>query len=319
MTTDPTPRHTAQDDLKVLFLGAEFLRPLWAPDIAVPVAIDLCQPLEAQLAPHADAHFAYAMNTAPARVPALHAARDRCRQLGIPTVWHTIEDPNSFGAFVAQAEGFDLVCTSDGVCVPDYARRYPGATVRWVPLAAQPAIHVPRPVAPDAADFVLIANWYTNDARRTGVATVVDPVLEAGYTLHLYAYAQPAWPARYRRVWRGATSYLEVARWYPTGRVALGLNNQARGTQMTSMRTFEALACGKPMIAASSEAYAALGFRDAVHFVWSRSREETLDAAFQLLRHPEGAAAMAARGRDEVLAHHTYRHRLQTIREALGV
>lgn len=313
--------------MKVLFLGADFMLPYWRPEIHEPIAVNLHEPLEAQIAPHRDAAFAYAMNTVGGdNTPLLHAARDLCRREGIRTVWHTVEDPNSFGTFFQQAAEFDLICTSDEVMIPRYRDWYPEAHVIWLPMAAQPALHQTRPIAPDATDLVLIANWYTNDARLAAVRTLLDPLLEAGFSLSLYAYAHPAWPEKYRRWWRGATSCYDVAAYYPHGRIALGMNNQAWGTAMCSMRTFEVLACGKPFLSFHSDAYEPLGFVNAGpdfdrngHFIWVSTAAGAIRAAENLFALPEVAAEIAARGRQFVLAHHTYAHRLHTIREALGV
>jgi spore maturation protein CgeB len=306
--------------VKVLFLGADFMLPYWRPEIKEPVAVNLHEPLEAQITPHRDAAFAYAMNTVGGEnVPKLWAARDLCRQLGIRTVWHSMEDPNSFGTFAAQAEGFDVIATTDTEKIPAYLELYPSAKVIWLPLAAQPTMHQPRPTAPDATDLILIANWYTNDARLAAVRTLLDPLLEAGFSLSLYAYAHPAWPEKYRRWWRGATSCYDVVAYYPNGRIALGMNNQAWGTAMCSMRTFEVLACGKPFLSFHSDAYERLGFVNGEHFIWSASRAETEREAAHLILNSGDAQAMADRGREFVLEHHTYSHRLHAIREALGV
>lgn len=309
--------------MKVLFLGAEFMLPYWRPEIEELVAVNLQEPVEAQIEPHTDAAFAYAMNTMGGEnVPKLQAARQYCQRHGIRTIWHTIEDPNSWGTFAPQSAGFDVVATSDAEKIADY-QRLGARRVIWLPLAAQPALHVERPTSPAATDLVLIANWYTNDARLAAVRELLDPVLEAGHTLTLYAYPHPAWPEKYRKWWRGATSCYDVASHYPTGQIALGMNNQAFNTAMCSMRTFEVLACGKPFLSYWSDAYARLGFvneEQAVgrgHFVWIHERTQATRWARDILAAPELAAAMAARGRDFVLAHHTYAERLRTVCGAL--
>lgn len=313
--------------MKMLLLGADFMAPYWQPEVdeLVRVSIQSMDWVEL-IDQHRDADFAYAMNTVGEDGKALGVLAGVCRRAGIPTVWHNIEDPNSFHSFMSQAEGFDVIATSDAEKIPAYLELYPAAKVIWLPLAAQPALHRPRPTAPDATDLVLIANWYTNDARHAAIRTVLDPLLEKGLSLSLYAYAQPTWPEKYRRWWRGATSCYDVAQFYPHGRVALGMNNQAWGTAMCSMRTFEVLACGKPFLSFHSDAYERLGFvnagtdlHDAGHFVWVEDAADAVRAAENLLTRPGEATAMAECGRQFVLGHHTYSHRLKTIREALGV
>jgi spore maturation protein CgeB len=101
--------------------------------------------------------------------------------------------------------------------------------------------------------------------------------------------------------------------------VVLGLNNQRSGfdgrarTLMTSMRTFEALACGKPLLAAHSDAYERLGLAHGEHLAVVSTPQETLDWADRLLG--VRGHRMAEAGRHFVLERHTYGHRLSTIAE----
>jgi predicted O-methyltransferase YrrM len=151
------------------------------------------------------------------------------------------------------------------------------------------------------------------------VNTVVEPLRKAGRSLALYCYENFMWPECYRASWRGRTHYLTSTEQYSHGRVVLGVNNQRSGldgrchTVMTSMRTFEALACGKPFLAAHSDAYARLGLRHGEHLASVRSPAETLEWADRLLGS-EGREISRA-GRDFVLSRHTYGHRLRTIVE----
>jgi spore maturation protein CgeB len=236
-----------------------------------------------------------------------------------PIVWWTLEDPNWFETFIHQAAQADFVFTTDAACIPRYQQELGHNRVFWLPLACSPEFHFPLDLATDATDFVLSANWYHNEARLRGVQTVVDPLCKAGYSLSLFCYASFMWPARYRRYWRGETHYRTTAEQYRHGRVVLGLNNQCSGsderkwTVMTSMRTFEALGCGKPFLAAHSDAYELLGLVHGEHMVWVQDPTETLIWAKRLLG-PDGDR-MACAGRELVLSRHTYAHRLSRIAE----
>ena len=244
------------------------------------------------------------------------------REAGKPIAWWTVEDPNAFDYFLEQARQADFVFTSDEACIPRYQQRLGHERVFWLPLACSPAHHSPADPASDAADFVISANWYDNEARRWSVDTVVEPLRRAGRSLVLYCYEDFMWPNTYRSCWRGRTHYLTVADQYRHGRVVLGLNNQRTGhdgrgrTVMTSMRTFEALACGKPLLAAHSDAFERLGLRHGEHLAVVRSASETLEWADRLLSSDGRRIAQA--GREAVLARHSYRHRLASITEAVG-
>ena len=85
-----------------------------------------------------------------------------------------------------------------------------------------------------------------------------------------------------------------------------------------NMRVFEALASGSLLVTNDlSENGQAELFRDGVHLATYREAEDLLDKlAFYLSREPL-REKIAAAGRAEVLAKHTYRHRMERVlREA---
>jgi len=243
------------------------------------------------------------------------------RRLHKPLVWWTIEDPNSFETFFEQASLADFVFTTDEACIPRYLERLNHGRVFWLPLGCSPAYHHPGTLADGASDFVISANWYQNQARLWGVGTVVAPLVQKNYSLTLFCYESFMWPAAYHHFWRGETSCRTVAEQYRHGRVVLGLNNQRSGmdgrvkTHMTSMRTFEALACGKPFLAAQSDAYERLGFMHGEHMAWVDNQADTLIWAERLLGAEGKRIAQA--GRQFVLAQHTYAHRIARIAEVV--
>ena len=245
------------------------------------------------------------------------------KRMNRPLAWWTVEDPMAFEAFFGQAALADFVFTTDEACIPQYIQRLGHNRVFWLPLACSPHFHRPLELLDGASDFVISANWYGNHARLWAVETVVDPLIRADYTLTLFCYENPyfMWPSRYRRFWQGETSYRTVAEQYRHGRVVLGLNNMRSGmdghakTFSTSMRTFEALACGKPFLAAQSDAYERLGFINGEHMAWVDNQADTLVWGRRLLGS-EGER-IAHVGRQFVLAQHTYAHRLARIAEVV--
>jgi spore maturation protein CgeB len=236
------------------------------------------------------------------------------RRWGRPLAWWTIEDPNHFDEFLPQAAVADFVFTTDEACIPRYVSALRHNRVFWLPLACSPEFHGPLQLTEDATDFVLSANWYRYEARRWGVATVVDPLRRAGCSLTLFSYEKGRWPAEYLSYWRGEMGPRTTAEQYRHGRVVLGLNNQRWGVG-TSMRTFEALACAKPFLAAHSEAYDRLGLVHGEHMAWIDRAADALPWG-RFLLGTEGEAIGRA-GRAFVLAHHTYAHRLARIAEAV--
>ena len=267
-----------------------------------------------------DANFVLTMNSfEPNAVQKLAEVK----RMNRPLAWWTVEDPMAFEAFFGQAALADFVFTTDEACIPQYIQRLGHNRVFWLPLACSPHFHRPLELLDGASDFVISANWYGNHARLWAVETVVDPLIQDDYTLTLFSYENPyfMWPSRYRRFWQGETSYRTVAEQYRHGRVVLGLNNMRSGmdghaqTFSTSMRTFEALACGKPFLAAQSDAYEHLGFIHGEHMAWVDNQADTLIWAERLLG--TDGERIAQSGRWFVLAHHTYAHRLARIAEVI--
>ena len=125
------------------------------------------------------------------------------------------------------------------------------------------------------------------------------------------------WPPEFSRFWRGGASCRTVSEQYSHGRVVLGLNNQRSGmdgirnTVMTSMRTFEALACAKPFLSAGSDAYNLLGLRNGTHLIWVEDRSLTQPSLERLLG--EEGTQIGQAGHDFVLSEHTYKHRLERV------
>ena len=142
----------------------------------------------------------------------------------------------------------------------------------------------------------------------------------------IFSYAEPPYP-ELKDFWRGdGGGCRKVAEQYTHGRVVLGNNNQRSGmdgierTLMTSMRTFEALACGKPFLAPWSEAYEALLFCPGLWLDFAAvdpSHTAALDVIAEGMIRLESPNENA-QGRRHVLAGHTYTHRMQTIMEAIG-
>ena len=314
-----------------------------------PISFGFLQPYCAPYAAFVDdpneADFVLSMNSAGHEgMELIRHARDVAAGTGIPLCWWTIEDPNAYLGFLPQAKLADWVFTSDGEMVVEYCKALGHDRVRWLPLAACEKYHRPLPLREDATDFVFSGNWYDSQwaARKWAVQTVILPVAEAGYSVTSFSLDPPPYPILTKppNRWIGPSDPLSpgyftaVAEQYTFGKIVLGVNNQrshmdGRGrTTMTSMRTFEALACGKPFLAAQSDAYEALGLLDAGYYIMgvADTPERTLSWAKNMIdldkpagRSPSGRAmAMGDNGRHFVLENHTYGHRMRAIMEAIG-
>ncbi len=288
-----------------------------------------CEPYEKFVSQPSEADFVLAMNNVGHEgLHVIRQARDIAQAAGIPFCWLTIEDPNAYLATLPQAAMADYVFTSDKALLPQYREALGHERIYWLPLAACEALHKPLPLAEDAADFVFSGNWYENqwEARRWGTETVILPLARAGHSMAIFSYDEPPYP-ELRKFWRGGTSCYTVAEQYTHGKIVLGNNNQRSGmdgrakTVMTSMRTPEVLACGKPFIAPQSDAYEALGYENDRHFYWVETPFEACEAAeaflYGVLNGVREADRVSQAGRAFVLANHTYGHRLRRIVAAI--
>ncbi len=277
-----------------------------------------------------EAEAVISMNGDTATVREAQAIAASC---GIPLAWLNIEDPNGWlnHEFHHQASAADFVFTSDRECIPRYRDLLGHERIFWLPLACNPELERPLPLAEDATDLVLSMNWYPYEARKWADEMLVRPLARAGYSMTIFSYQEPPYP-ELKPFWKGGTSAHTVAEQYRHGRVVIGQNNQRSGfdgihhTVMTSMRTFQALACGRPLLAPASDAYEALGFVNGRDFIWTDDTDSALHWA-EVLVHPEKFVAdegahliqcMAERGRELVCAKHTYARRLDRIARAIA-
>jgi spore maturation protein CgeB len=180
--------------------------------------------------------------------------------------------------------------------------------------AADTRIFNPPPVRARNDDLVWVGNW--GDEERT--AELSEFLLEPVRRLRLRAFA---YGVRYPE---GALSALKAAGiayrgWIPNFEVpgvfagaALTVHIPRRPYVETlpgipTIRVFEALACGIPLICAPWEDAEEL-FREG-DFLIARDGDEMSFKIESLLKDPEGAARMARRGWRTVLERHTCAHR----------
>jgi len=300
--------------MRIHAIGFDFLKPY-------------CEEYAEFVEDPAQADFVLSMNNAGGPgFAVIGMARATADKYGKPFCWWTIEDPNSHLAYLPQAKKADYVFTSDKALIPQYRQAVGHDRVFWLPLAASESIHRPLPLADDAADFVFSGNWYPYGARKWGDQTVILPLARAGYSMAIFSYEEPPYP-ELKAFWRGGTSCYTTAEQYTHGKVVLGANCQRSGmdgiakTYMTSMRTFEALACGKAFLAPHSDAYEALGFHQGYHMGVIIDPGAALCWGEHSIRNDkclsDAAVEMAEAGRAFVVANHTYGHRLRRIAAAI--
>lgn len=111
--------------------------------------------------------------------------------------------------------------------------------------------------------------------------------------------------------YRGPISFEETFKVYKSAKIILNLQNQnVYPTQVTS-RTFEILGAGGFQLTTRTPAVEKL-FTHRRHLVLSDAPAETLELVDYYLQNEQERQKIAMSGQEEVLAHHTYRHRAET-------
>ncbi len=166
--------------------------------------------------------------------------------------------------------------------------------VAWLPAACDPEIHRAFHVA-KAFDVVFVGQtlrrWHPDRVR------LLERLQAAGFDVHV------------------TTKILEeMALAFARGRIVF--NRSLAGD--LNMRVFEALATGSLLLTDRLAPEAGLEelFTDRVHLV-CYGDDDLEDLARYYLDRPDERAAIARRGREEVLRRHTYRHRVETLLAAV--
>ncbi len=210
-----------------------------------------------------------------------------------PTAFITVDTWQCLNDY-RQAIQYDFVFAAQREFVP-LLQAAGSRHVFWLPLACDPDMHRPADVAP------------THDIAFAGSATL--PVHAERRRL-LRALA-----GRFSVLARDGVYGPQMCRTMARGRIVF--NHSA--VQEVNMRIFEALAMGRPLL--TNRAAEANGlfdlFRDGTHLVAYDSETDLMEKAATLLADATGRGAIAAAGRAEVLARHTYAHRVQTLLETV--
>ncbi len=166
-----------------------------------------------------------------------------------------------------------------------------GIDARWLPLACDPEVHR-RYQVPLEFDWCFVGT------------------VRAGRRPELLRHLQQRFP----RGFIGQRYFDEMARTYSASKLVI--NQSVRDD--VNMRVFEAAACGSLLLTNDlrDNGQAEL-LQDGVHCAVYHNEEELDEKLAYYLQHDAEREQIAAAGCREVLAKHTYRHRMQTILEAL--
>ena len=255
--------------------------------------------------------------TGPAVVAALGAADARVR-LFHDTHHRCVTAPEEMSRF--ELSGYHGVLAFGGVIRDWYAANHDRPAFTWHEAADPHVFHPLEGVEPER-DLVWVGNWGDDERTAELHRYLIEPVKRLGLsaTVHGVRYPDEALDAL-------ADAGIEYGGYLPNHRVPDAFARHRltvhvpRGPYTRSLpgiptiRPFEALACGIPLVSAPwSDAEHLFAPGDFARVSSGAEMQATLEA---LLADPASAAAMAERGRSTVLARHTCAHRVD---ELLGV
>jgi spore maturation protein CgeB len=247
----------------------------------------------------------------------------RFRLLFHDTHHRSLSDADGIGAF-------DLAAY-DGVLAfgPSVRERYLArgwARRVWVWHEAADAARFRPPARPPAkeVDLIWIGNWGDGERRAELEEFLIEPVRALGLTARIYGVRYPAdVQTRLAEVgiaYGGWLANFEVPDAFARARVTVHVPRgpYARALPgIPTIRMFEALACGIPLVSAPWLDSQRL-FRVGQDYLVADDGAAMCRQLSALLGDPARAGAMAERGRQTILARHTCAHRVDELLQIVG-
>jgi spore maturation protein CgeB len=212
-------------------------------------------------------------------------------------------------------DGFDGVLAFGEVIREWYARRGWGRRAWTWHEAADTTVFRPYPRAANPSDLVWIGNW-GDDERTTELETFVfEPARALALSGHVYGVRYPAAAieavSRSGLVFCGRVANDRVPDVFAQHAVTVHVPRRPYATALPgipTIRVFEALACGIPLVSAPWNDAEGL-FTVGTDFLMARSGDEMKRMLRMVLADRSAAEALARHGLATVRARHTCAHR----------
>lgn len=181
-----------------------------------------------------------------------------------------------------------------------------------------------RPMEPARiGDLVWIGNWGDEERTEELLEFLIRPVRELKLNARVFGVRYPEHAIRSL-----AAAGIEYGGWLPNFavpavfgqyKVTVHVPRRPYATALPgvpTIRMFEALACGIPLVSAPWQDSEGL-FEPGLDFLFARDGAEMTEHLRHLLNEPARAAALAAHGRKTIAARHTCAHRVDQLIEVL--
>ncbi|MCW5979481.1 MAG: glycosyltransferase [Bryobacteraceae bacterium] len=249
-----------------------------------------------------------------------HRRRRRGYQLFFHDTHHrALSEPESIAAL--DLSGYDGVLAFGESLRRVWALLHPKVPCWTWHEAADPRVFRPMPSNGGKRDLAWIGNWGDGERTEELEQFLLAPARSLRLSGCVYGVRYPE-----EALVRLAASGLEYGGWTPNYQVPSLFARYAftvhvprrfyacRLPGIPTIRVFEALACGIPLICAPWQDSENL-FTPGEDFLMARSGDEMRRSMRLLLEAPDFAAEMAARGRRTVLERHTCAHRVDELLE----
>ena len=221
-------------------------------------------------------------------------------------------------------EPFDGILAFGETLRERYLRAGWGQSVFTWHEAADDSLFRPMPGLPKTGDLVWIGNWGDGERTEEIGTYLIEPVAELGLTAAIYGVRYPdaalASLEQAGIAYRGWTANAEVPRIFAQHHVTVHVPRRPYVTHLPgipTIRVFEALACGIPLISAPWNDTEDL-FRTGTDYLLARDGSEMTRLLRQLLADEAQRAELAKNGLETIRARHTCRHRVDELLAILG-
>jgi spore maturation protein CgeB len=249
-----------------------------------------------------------------ARIAAHRRGGGRYRLLFHDTHHRMATDPEAIARFAL--DGFDGVLAFGEVLSEAYRRRGWGRQVFTWHEAADLSVFRPVPEIARERDLVWVGNW--GDGERTAELSefLIEPVKDLGLSARVHGVRYPPEGQEVLAAagigYAGYLPNFRAPQAFATARMTVHIPRLPYATALPgipTIRVFEALACGIPLVCAPWHDAENL-FSPGDDFLVARDGEAMSRHLRALRADPEFAASLAANGRATVEARHSCAHRI---------
>jgi spore maturation protein CgeB len=251
---------------------------------------------------------------------------DFCKGNNIPTVFWDKEGQENFEFFKEASSYFDYIFTADENTIESFKNYTNNKNVSVLPFAAQPQIHNPiNKNRKHLGEIAFAGSYYSNkhDLRKNDMENILKPTLK--YDIQIFdryfgsdpkKFPNNQWPMEYRKNIVGKLNYNDMVEAYKNFDVFVNVNSVQNSLNMFARRVYEVLASRSFVISGPSIGVEQV-FNGIVPILNNQTESERKLKV--ILKNPAFREKIEIEGCRYVLKEHTYKNRLQTIINKIGL